>query len=259
MFQRKSTSHSLSDLSHSINNDNNGKYPAEIDPSKDIEDEQHESNSSSSAPKRKKTPPPAVVIEPTPKKAAAFVPPPVIQQQSNKYTIPPKKKDAPSPAGKPVESKDVIIRKISEYLNSPSLKHLFSEKERRDWEPDHASAWSEARLNTFLDNIRSRIKSQFRLRMTETMFQGICSGAERFMVDFLHMDHMQDLGKAAMTNKHLFDEELAEIAIEMGEELIPSPKFRLMLKLAQFGADYHAARIMAVPLDQQQQQQQEKK
>lgn len=188
------------------------------------------------SPARKKTP----VFE----ESYSAPPPPAPKPAAKKASPPPPV--APTPE-QPVETLEVILRKIDSYMKHPAFRDLFTNEERNEWDLDEAlKSYSLKKAQLFISDIRARLKSSFKLAMVDNMFEAMTGGSEAMMVNFMQMKHMMGFGEHCKKNKILFDRELAELAIEMSDDYVPSPKLRLMFKALTLATEYHRIRYNGV-------------
>lgn len=179
-------------------------------------------------------------------------PPPVFTPKAPAVKKVTAKAAALDPALKP--DKESMIRKIDDYMHSSVFDKMITEEERETWTKADTSKYTQERLESMTAMIRSRINSKYRVQMVDTMFNGALKGGEAAMVHFLKLNEFVGVSDFTMKNRPMFEEELEEIAIEMGDGMIPSPKVRLLFKLMGMWTEYYTIRnLMGQNIDPEQQ------
>jgi len=161
------------------------------------------------------------------------------QTRFNKGTSP---KDAKSSKEKEVPldldriTKIRLHRIINDYLNSqylgPKLGHITA---------PHESASLDV-LNQTIASIKTTIAGETKRLLVNSMFTKGVQGAEEFFVQFLKVESLEGVSGVIADDMENFQPELEEIAIEMGDDWIPSAKMRLFWKVIDFGMEYSKAR-----------------
>lgn len=137
------------------------------------------------------------------------------------------------------ETEDMIRARlrgtIRAYLESRTMGPLL--QEHKILLPSERSSVYECEET--LASIKRVIKRRYKDGLVKALFHGVAESAEMALVWGLRLDHFKGLAY------HLehdtiseFEQELEEIAIEMGDDWVPDAKIRLLFKLAQVTLEY---------------------
>lgn len=126
-------------------------------------------------------------------------------------------------------------RQLLEYKKSKVFASVFEDFELpKNFSLDSPAgvieqAWREA---------SSLLHGDCKRKFVDSIFDQIFSFGETAMVQYFNMGEMEGLADVAMVNKESFQPELEELAIQLSSDYVPSPMFRLGMKMFQFSNGY---------------------
>lgn len=171
--------------------------------------------------KPKKQPSPARKRAPSPARTATatrIIPPPKALNPKQKKT----------PDQDIIESHYDVIQKLNRY--SDKMPHLFVDNELKAWNSGENNL-SEDRGRTLLKSVRTRLKSSKKTKIVDKMFCGACDISESLLVNFTEDTDMYGFATFVKDNREIFSDDLDELAIEMGDSLIPGPKISILMNI----------------------------
>lgn len=167
------------------------------------------------SPARKRAPSPARTLPPTPR----VIPP--------TKALNPKQKKTPD-VDDIKDSHYDVIQKLNRY--SERMPNLFTDPEIKSWNSGENNL-SEDRSRTLLKSIRTRLNTNKKAKIVDKMFCGACDISESLIVNFTDDPEMQGFGDFVKNNRGIFSDDLDELAIEMGDSLIPGPKISILMNI----------------------------
>lgn len=177
--------------------------------------------------KPKRKPSPAKKRAPSPAKETRYTTPPTPKIPPPK-ALNPKQKKTPDEDPKSLESHYDIIQKLNRY--SERMPQLFSKDELKAWNSGENN-FTEDRARTLIKSIRTRLNTSKKTKIVDKLFCGACDISESLLVNFTEDTEMYGFATFIKTNREVFSDDLDELAIEMGDSLIPGPKISILMNI----------------------------
>lgn len=207
-------------------------------PDKEPADDTEESSNSNSAPPPKRGRPkkavtPPATRDPTPEPSPAPPPPKTTTFRPTPASSSGKSKSKADDKGLLRREKE---RKIRMYNKNPRLRKMLGDM----FIPDNLQRLSDKEIDDLYSEIQDLLNFSFRDTYATGIFNMCFTGVEKACELFVKDVEWKGLAEFAadQENREEFEPELSEMAIELSDSLIPSAKWRLLLKIVNFTVAY---------------------
>lgn len=156
------------------------------------------------------------------------------------------------------EERRVLERKVRMYAENPRLAKILG----KDFViPENLDRLTDDALKSLYQRIQDRLNFGFREQYVARLLGFAFMGIEKTFDMVVKDSEMEGLAEAAQdpVNMLEFEPELSQLAIEISDDMIPSPKWRLALKIAQFVMAFHEAKKQGKMYEEKKQQQQQQR